>query len=122
MERYKLTGIGLNNFEEVCKNLDRYYIYHKNYGCSSHPHNYYVQALVESGFPGLLLFISLMIFFLYKFKDFKKNEFHIIGLIILLVIFWPIMSTGSFLKNGNMIFISYLIGIIISMSSKVKKQ
>ena len=63
-----------------------------------------------------------MIFFLYKFKDFKKNEFHIIGLIILLVIFWPIMSTGSFLKNGNMIFVSYLIGIIISMSSKVKKQ
>ena len=59
----KFTGIGLNNFEEVCKNLDRYYIYHKNYGCSSHPHNYYVQALVESGFPGLILFISLMIFF-----------------------------------------------------------
>ena len=118
----KLTGIGLNNFEEVCKNLDRYNIYHKNYGCGSHPHNYYVQALVESVFLGLILFISLMIFLLYKFKDFKKNEFHIIGLIILLVIFWPIMSTGSFLKNGNMIFVSYLIGIIISMSSKVKKQ
>jgi len=117
----KLTGIGLNNFEEVCKNLDRYNIYNKNFGCSAHPHNYYVQALVESGFPGLILFITLMMFFLYKFKDFKRNEFQIIGLIILLVIFWPIMSTGSFLKNGNMIFISYLIGIIISMSSIIKK-
>ena len=46
------------------------------------------------------------------------NEIKIIGIISLLVLFWPIMSTGSFLKNWNMIFICYLVGIVFGLKTK----
>ena len=54
----KITGIGLNNFKKMCKNENLYNQYHKIFGCGTPPHNYYIQALVETGLPGLILFIS----------------------------------------------------------------
>ena len=54
----KLTGVGLNNFEEVCINEKKYHKYHKNFGCTIHPHNLYIQALVESGLIGFILFVA----------------------------------------------------------------
>ena len=44
--------------------------------------------------------------------------------VIILTIFWPIMSTGSFLKNWNMIFISFLIGLTMALCefSSTKKS
>ena len=53
----------------------------------------------------------------YKFKDFLKYKHQVFGIIILLILFWPIMSTGSFLKNWNMIFICYLLGITLRINS-----
>ena len=114
----KITGIGIGNFEEVCLNESKYKKFNTIFGCGSHPHNYYIQALVETGLPGLIFFISLVLSFFYKFKSFNKNKYNIIGIVILLVLFWPIMSTGSFIKNWNMIFICYLIGIILGIKLK----
>lgn len=116
-KKNKITGVGLNNYETVCKNEIEFKIKDNNLGCVSHPHNYYIQALVESGLIGFILFILFILFFIYRFKNFKNNEYQLIGLIIFLVIFWPIMSTGSFLKNGNMIFICYLLGIVLHLSN-----
>ena len=113
----KITGVGLNNFQEVCTNDLSYNEYHQYFGCGSHPHNYYIQALTESGLPGLILFIFLVLSFFYKFKDFLKYKHQVFGIIILLILFWPIMSTGSFLKNWNMIFICYLLGITLRINS-----
>jgi len=115
----KITGIGLNNFQEVCKKTKKYEKFNKNFGCGVHPHNFYIQALTESGLPGFIIFTCLIFSWIYKFKNFNKNHYKIIGLIILITIFWPIMSTGSFLKNGNMIFISFLLGIILGIKSSL---
>ena len=60
-----------------------------------------------------------------KLNRFQKNRFLpkveesnvVFGIIILLILFWPIMSTGSFLKNWNMIFICYLLGITLRINS-----
>ena len=38
-----LTGVGLNNFEIVCENMNEYKSNTKNYGNSTHPHNFYLQ-------------------------------------------------------------------------------
>ena len=114
----KITGIGLNNFEKMCRNEKVYNQYHKVFGCGTHPHNYYIQALTESGIIGLVLFVFLIILLSYNCINSKTNEMKIIGIITILVLFWPIMSTGSFLKNWNMIFICYLIGIILGLKTK----
>ena len=46
---YFLFGIGLNNFNELCKNTDQFITILKNVGCVTHPHNFYLQWLVETG-------------------------------------------------------------------------
>ena len=54
----RFTGIGLNNFEFVCENLENYKLNSKNYGeCSAHPHNFYLHWLTEGGILVFLLFI-----------------------------------------------------------------
>ena len=63
----KLTGIGLNNFTYLCENDDRYKDKIKNYNCVSHPHNIYLQWLVETGIIGFFLFYLglFLLFFLH---------------------------------------------------------
>ena len=118
----KITGVGLNNYEEVCKNNKKYKFLSKNYGnCSSHPHNFYLQWLIEAGIIGFLMFI---IFIFYIFKSFYKSR-HLysskIGFISLIIIFWPIMSTGSLLKNWHGIETFFIIGISLLLSKKLSK-
>ena len=108
--------------EEVCKNNKKYKFLSKNYGnCSSHPHNFYLQWLIEAGIIGFLMFI---IFIFYIFKSFYKSR-HLysskIGFISLIIIFWPIMSTGSLLKNWHGIETFFIIGISLLLSKKLSK-
>ena len=122
-EDNKLTGIGLNNYEFVCNKYPKYQTKKTNYGnCSTHPHNNYIQWLTESGLIGFIFFI---IFIINLFKSSLKEiyrESNKISLIALLVIFWPIMSTGSFLKNWNGIETFFVIGIAMVLTKKMKKN
>ena len=118
----KITGVGLNNYEETCNNNKKYQIKSENYGnCSAHPHNFYLQWLIEAGIIGFSMFI---IFVFYIFKSFYKNK-HLysakIGFISLVIIFWPIMSTGSLLKNHHGIQTFFIIGISLLLSKKFSK-
>ena len=66
---HKLQGIGMNNFYYLCKNDERYKNVIKNYNCVTHPHNFYLQWLVEAGIFGFFLFliyIYLIFNFVYK--------------------------------------------------------
>ena len=116
----KITGIGLNNYENLCEKNIKYQTIKKNYSnCSSHPHNYYLQWLSESGIIGFffyILFVALIfskLFFNINYTEAK------IGLISLIIIFWPIMSTGSLLKNWNGIQTFFVIGLAILLSKKI---
>ena len=48
---------------------------HDEFACSTHPHNYYLQLLGESG---LVVFLFLFLFFLYVFVKLTKKLFLII--------------------------------------------
>ena len=118
---HPLNGIGLNNFTYLCKNDQRYKNLLKNVGCVTHPHNYYLQWLVETGLIGLLLFLCY-VFFIFKFIIKKiDNPLSILSLIILIILFWPIMSTGSLLKNQMGVSFFYIIGICLSLS-RIKQK
>jgi len=111
-----ITGIGLNNFQILCENNIKYNSTLKNIGCVTHPHNFYLQWLVESGPIGLILFL-IYIFFIIKKILYKQkiNFITLLSLITLVIIFWPIMSTGSLLKNWMGISTFYIIGISLSL-------
>tara|TARA_B100000575_G_scaffold263679_1_gene238997 strand:+ start:2330 stop:3652 length:1323 start_codon:yes stop_codon:yes gene_type:complete len=112
-----LTGIGLNNFEYLCLNTDNYKIVTKNYGaCSSHPHNFYLQFLIEGG---IFVFLSFLVFLLAIFYKFFKNikyDSAQISLITFVTVMWPFMSTGSLLKNHHGIIIFFIICLCLLLN------
>ncbi|PPR45970.1 MAG: hypothetical protein CFH16_00698 [Alphaproteobacteria bacterium MarineAlpha5_Bin6] len=79
-------------------------------GCSTHPHNMYLQLLSETGIIGTL---PIFIFFIYilnifrvilfeKIHKIKKNNILEIDVFIylsILIAIWPIIPTGNFFNN-----------------------
>ncbi len=121
---YKITGIGLNNFNILCNDNSKYTKYNKNFGCTTHPHNLYIQALVETGLIGLIIFVTVVLVMFYKIYIIEEKNIRYPLIATYLTIFWPIMSTGSFLKNWNMVFICFTISLcfIISKYGKLDKK
>ena len=121
-------GSGIKTFKILCK--DERYFNKKNYlafkdkpddyykgftgvdSCSTHPHNYYIQLLAETGIFSFLIVFLLFIYFGYKF--FKEEEMHLkILYLSLMVNLFPFYFTGNFYNN----FISILLYLNISFLS-----
>jgi len=102
--------------------------YEFNNGCSTHPHNFYMQFLAELGLIGFALFISIFIFTLYKltrccYLNFKKNiSNHEKGLSLILLgvfmVMMPILPSGNFFNNWMMAINFLPIGFYLSLISK----
>jgi len=121
---HPLQGIGLNNYYYLCKNDKRYidsirkYISLSEYeikDCVSHPHNIYLQWLVETGLFGFVFFIVYIFSIFYFIINKGLNTYTIIALSTLTILFWPIMSTGSLLKNWMGISTFFIVGICLSL-------
>jgi len=117
-KEYPIFGIGPKNFREFCKK-EKYKTYtkddHSVDGCQSHPHNFYLQLLTETGPLGLLpvVFVFLGIIFIYLKELYslsakrKKtyNDFFIIISSSIVINLWPFIPTGNFFNN----YVSFLI-------------
>ena len=119
---HKLQGVGMNNFTYLCKNDDRYKNLIKNYDCPSHPHNIYLQWMTETGIFGLIFFLVYLYFVINYIFTNNFNNYSLISLSTLLILFWPIMSTGSLLKNWNGISTFFIIGICLALSNLKQKN
>ncbi len=121
-------GQGANTFRLKCSEK-KYFV--EPYGCSTHPHNIYIQVLAETGLLGFgflfLLFVRIIYFSVKHFysKYFLKKkiltEYELCILACLLVNFWPIIPTGSFFSSsfGNIAVLS-LAFAFLKESPKVK--
>ena len=118
---HKITGIGLNNFTYLCKNDERYKNKLLNYSCVSHPHNIYLQWLIETGLIGFLIFILYLLSIIFSIIKYNYNKYSPIALASILIVFWPLMSTGSLIKNWNGISTFLIIGICLSINKLNKK-
>ncbi len=108
----KILGHGLKSFRVNCKK----FLNQKNTLCSTHPHNYHLEVLHDTGILGFSL-ISIFVFLILfsKYKDLrlnklKYNEKIIISLLILnfLIEIFPLKSTGSLFTtwNGTLLWLS----------------
>ncbi len=112
-----LTGIGINNYEYACNNVNGYRKLMKIHNCANHPHNIYLQWLTEGGIIVFISFIIYLGFILYFIrKNDGQRDLKLISFAVLVIIFWPIMSTGSLIKNWNGVSTFYIIGICLCLS------
>ena len=101
-------------------------------GCSTHPHNSYMQLLAETGVIGfgIFLFFFIMVFskMIRECKNFyqkiyKKNKHHYILFSSLLSIFislFPLIPTGSIFNNWVNVVYYFPIGLLIYSLNKTK--
>ena len=122
-----LFGKGVKTFRNLCKD-EKYFLkqnykafqdkpddFYKGYtgltSCSTHPHNYYIQLLAETGVFTFLIFISIFIFSIYRF--FIEDEIYRKLIFLALIMnFFPFLFTGSLFNNFISILFYLPIGFI----------
>lgn len=112
-----ITGHGPKMFRVICKQ-EKYRT--GTDPCATHPHNYYIQLLAETGIIGFLFLFSALSYVIYKaFKQFKSiifrqkrplNDYQVCLLAGLLISVWPFSPNGNFFNNWLMIVYSMPIG------------
>ncbi len=117
-------GNGIKSFGKTCKTK----LHLPNRVCETHPHNYYLELLNDTGLIGALTFVISIIYLCFiKFKNLRKGDdlqkllFYCL-LIILFIEFFPLKSSGSFFSTGNSSFIFFIIGLIAGLKSFLKKN
>jgi len=119
-----IFGAGIKSFGVQCNKL---IINDKKYLCLTHPHNIYLEIIVNQGIVGLLIFltfISLLLkkyfFDLYFKKNIKEYLFNIFFLTILIAELIPIRSYGSIFQTVNGSLFWFLLALA-SVKLNVKK-
>lgn len=122
-----IFGIGPKMFRIYCD----YPEYKKRFGCSTHPHNTYLQLLVETGLIGFLFFISIFIlisyyfaYHLYSIYFLKRpyfSDYQIFLLIAVYITLWPFSPTSNFFGSAISIIYYLPVGFLLNSFYKEKK-
>ena len=121
----KYFGVGPKIFRKICNNKD-YYL--NEFSCSSHPHNYYIQLLSETGLVGFSLISIIYLSFIYLFFNniTKHNNKDFLSKYILissfLVNFFPFFPGGNFFNNWNSIIYTLPLGFLIALYNTKKNN
>ena len=103
--------------------------------CSTHPHNFPVQLLAETGIIGFLFLLSALVYVVYTaLRQFKSiifrqkrplTDYQVCLLAGILITVWPLTPNGNFFNNWMMVTYSLPVGFYLqSIYSKklIKKN
>lgn len=128
-KKNKYFGSGIKTFRITCSDIDPKII--ANYGvtirravqfrCTSHPHNFLLEILSETGligFFGYILFLSYI--FLTFYLNFKKDSNLKIPYVFSLMFFiFPFATSGSFFNNYNSLILWIILSFIFFKKKKI---
>ena len=115
-----IFGHGPKMFRIICKD--------KKYAtgitpCMTHPHNFYVQLLAETGIVGFLFLFSALVYVIFTaLKQFKCiifrqkryiTDYQVCLLAGILITVWPLTTNGNFFNNWLMIAYSLPLGFYL---------
>ena len=102
--------------------------------CMTHPHNFYIQLLAETGIIGFLFLFSALVYVIYTaLRQFKSiilkekrslSDYQVCLLAGMLITVWPLTTNGNFFNNWLMIAYSLPVGFYLQSiysKKKVKK-
>jgi hypothetical protein len=123
----KIFGNGIKSFRVKCQKV---IIEQKRGLCSTHPHNYYLEILVDLGIAGILLVILLAVTFIVflakKYKNLSKNNlqnlFLLAAIISLFLEVFPIKSSGSIFTTNNATYLILMSSIVLSYQNLLKEK
>ena len=123
----KIFGNGIKSFRVKCHKV---IIEQKRGLCSNHPHNYYLEILVDLGIAGILLVILLavtfIIFLAKKYKNLSKNNlqnlFLLAAIISLFLEVFPFKSSGSIFTTNNATYLILMSSIVLSYQNLLKEK
>ncbi len=107
----KLTGTGPQSFRHEC-----YKVTNSGNYCSSHPHNYVIELLSDTGIFSLIIFlfgITKLVFF--KISRVKDTFLKSVIFSYPILFFFPFLPTGSFFNSFHMSLIWFSLGFIFSI-------
>ena len=125
-----IFGHGPKMFRVLCK--EEKYIYRID-SCENHPHNFYVQLLVETGIIGFSFLFSAFAYVWYcAYRQFKSivlrqkrylTDYQVCLLAGILITIWPLTTNGNFFHNWLMIVYSLPVGFYLhSIYGKNRKS
>lgn len=110
----KFSGSGLKTFRVVCSNekYSKIDSKEKDYRCSTHPHNIYLELLSETGIIVFLIFVGFLLYFAFlgMKKIYENKVYYVNSFSVFFILFWPIQTTGSLFSSINGFF--YFVGFV----------
>ena len=124
-------GHGLKSFRKYCKDYN--YVLDvklkslndtkiiKSNGCSTHPHNYIIEIVVDTGLIGLILILSIIFLaFQLAFKT-TSNKLYLSSMIIfMMALMSPFKPSGSFFSSWTSTMLWFMIALIYLFIKKKK--
>jgi O-antigen ligase len=125
-----ILGHGPKMFRELCKN-EKYAV--GSSPCSTHPHNFYLQLLSETGILGAIFLFMAFFYVLYISLIHLKSiilkqkrvltDYQVCLLAGILITVWPLTTNGNFFHNWLMVVYSLPVGFYLqSIYSKKSKK